>query len=351
MWWYDTFFLEQLRGKQTSNKERKKMIKSTKVDIDEIALNEIKKDNKSFKELCWNYFVKNEREIYKYNSETKKFDFIDKVMPFTNEVGFMESRNETIIVWGNYFFYFDDDEKFCYFIEKNWEIKKYEIVGWVSPVYSLKNETDQFSFEMSSFGNKSDLYILFKNNNLSIIEVEKNISYTVDHPLFDFNDEHFNLSLNLRDKNKFDYFYPKSASNEDLFLWINFDYSFPITDYSFIKEINLAKMFDYWMFRIRYHKVPKNDVLFCFANGIKWYYLFSKIKWLEKCKHLLSIYKIKDIKTNLFLKNFDKEFKCNYTEFTQQERFEVFNVLKQYKVYKRVNLLLENNNKVFCYFF
>ena len=42
---------------------------------------------------------------------------------------------------------------------------------------------------------------------------------------------------------------------------------------------------------------------------------------------------------------------CNYTEFTQQERFEVFNVLKQYKVYKRVNLLLENNNKVFCYFF
>ena len=118
MWWYDTFFLEQLRGKQTSNKERKKMIKSTKIDIDEIALNEMKKNSKSLKELCWNYFVKNEREIYKYNSETKKFDFIEKAIDFTNEIGFLETKNDTIISGLNYFL----------FHHKKWRNK--EICDW-----------------------------------------------------------------------------------------------------------------------------------------------------------------------------------------------------------------------------
>ena len=110
MWGFETFFLDQTMGKQTSKKERKKMIKSTKV---------------SFKELCWNYFVKNEREIYKYNSETKKFDFIEKAIDFTNEIGFLETKNDTIISGLNYFFYFDDDENFSYFITKNEEIKKF----------------------------------------------------------------------------------------------------------------------------------------------------------------------------------------------------------------------------------
>lgn len=354
MWWYDTFFLEQLRGKQTSNKERKKMIKSTKIDIDEIALNEMKKNSKSLKELCWNYFVKNEREIYKYNSETKKFDFIEKAIDFTNEIGFLETKNDTIISGLNYFFYFDDDENFSYFITKNEEIKKFVIEGWISPMHDLVKEIDKFSFKITSFKTKNDLYILFKNNNISIIETEKDVWYTNysnTYGLFDFDEHHFNLNLDARDIRRLSFLYTKSTSKEEFSLWMNFNYSFPLTNYSFIQEINLSKIFDYWIFRIQYKKEIKNDNLFCFANGLRWYYLFSKIQRLSECSCYMHHWKKTYKESNLFLKDLDKELKYNFNDCHQQERFNTFNCLNWFPKYKRLNLILANNNKGFCYLF
>lgn len=363
MWGFETFFLDQTMGKQTSNKERKKMIKSTKVDIDEVALNEIKNNSKSFKELCWSYFVKNKREIYKYNSETKKFDFIEKAIDLTYEIGFLETRNYTIISGLNYFFYFDDDENFSYFITKNEEIKKFEIAGWISPMYDLVKGIDKFSFKITSFKTKNDLYILFINNNISIIEAKKDVWYTNygnTYGLFDFNEHHFNLNLDARDVRKFSLLYTKSTLKEEISLWMNFNYSFPLTNYSFIKEINLSKMFDYWVFRIQFDYRPfriqdskelKNDDLFCFANGLKWYYLFSKINRLNECKYSPHHRKKRYKESNLFLKDLDKEFKYNFNDYHQQERFNTFNCLIWFPKYHRLNLILANNNKVFCYLF